>query len=127
MGLFSRKPRLGTTPRELRQGTTIPVVDVDPGFIEWARANKPREPRVGHVVRVRVDLVGPNIEVRAGDGSVVARMDPSMVDLYVGEFAKLRDRGQYGVTDMYVKWEGSKSRHALALNWGVGAFDGGVL
>lgn len=127
MGLFNREPKLPTKMRELRQGTEIPLVDVDPGFVDWARSNKPREPRIGHVVKVRVDLVNQEIQVRAGDGSVVGRMDPKFVPLYIEEFNTLRSRGQYGVTDAHVKWDGSKSAHSLALNWGVGAFDGGVL
>lgn len=127
MGWFSRTPQLAGKPRQLRQGTLIPLVDVEPGFVDWARQAKPRQKRVGHVVTVRVDLVGNDVQVRAGDGTVVARMDPQCVGWYVDDFRTLQQRGEYGVTEACIKPEGAKSPHALALNWGAGAVDGGIL
>lgn len=127
MGFFGTKTRLASKPRQLRLGTEIPMVDVEPGWVEWARSEKPKTPRVGHVVTVRVDLVGDAVEVRAGGGGVVGRMDPKCVGWYLDEFRTMQTRGEYGVTEAYVKWDGSKSPHAIGLNWGVGAVDGGIL
>jgi len=50
-----------------------------------------------------------------------------MVELYLGEFQTLARLKRMGSTDAFVKPVGAKSPHALSLNWGVGANDGGVL
>lgn len=111
---------------DLRQGTQIPIVDVDPAWVVEVQANYPKQPRLGHEAPVLVGLRGQDIAVFS-DGKRVGRMDPEMVDLYLGEFQLLAKLNRIGRTVAYVKPAGSKSAHALGLNWGVGAYDGGVL
>lgn len=128
MGLFSRapKPQAATKVHELRQGTQIALVDVDEAWVEQARAAYPKQPRIGHEAPVLVGLQGKDIAVFS-DGKRVARMKPEMVDLYAKEFDLLARCGYVGSTVAFVKPAGAKSPHALSLNWGVNAYDGGVL
>ena len=129
MGIFG-----GSKQREavvetviLKQGTQIPLTKVSPQFVERARREYPREPKIGHVVPVAVGLKQGRITVWF-DGHPVAEMDPRCADWYMDEFQTLARRGKLGVTDAFVKWDGSKSPHALSLNWGKGAaYGGGIL
>jgi hypothetical protein len=110
----------------LKQGTQIQMADVDPEFVERARANYPRKPQLGHVVPVAVGLAGGKIVVWF-DGHQVAQMHPDAQPMYMDEFRTLTNRGQVGLTDAYIKAKDMKSAHSLALNWGRGAYDGGIL
>ena len=127
--LFAAAPQQETHKAEgwrLRQGTQIQITDVDPEFIETARANYPRKPQLGHVVPVAAGLADGKIVVWY-DGRQVARLHPDAHKLYIDEFRTLTNRGQVGLTDAYIKAKDMKSAHALALNWGRGAHDGGIL
>ena len=64
MGVFGRS-KTASTARILKTGSAVNVVDVDPGFLEWVRSR----PAVGksHTAKVRLDLEGSDILVRAGD------------------------------------------------------------
>jgi len=129
MGLFSRKQKAAPTMQvhELRQGTQIPMVDVDPTWVAEVQDNYEKQPRIGHVVPVLVGLRGGDIAVYA-DGKQVGRMKPDMVDLYAGEFQTLARLGRIGGTVAYVKPQGAKSPHALNLNYSErAAHDGGVI
>jgi len=129
MGLFNRKPAhplAGLQARDLRQGTTIALVDVDQGFVDYARENRPKVPRLGHEAPIALVLQGSDV-IAYYDDLKVGRMDPSMVDLYRAEFAQLARARMFGRTVAYIKPAGAKSPHAVALNWGQGAIDGGIL
>jgi hypothetical protein len=129
MGIFGRKqrhPLAGLDAYDLKQGTTIALVDVEPAFIDYARANRPKKPRLGHESPIALVLSGDDV-VAYYDDLRVGRMDPSMVGLYRSEFDQLARAKRFGRTVIYVKPEGAKSPHAVALNWGVGAFEGGIL
>ena len=130
MGLFSRKAKATPTMQvhELRRGTQIPMVDVDPAWIAEVQATYPKEPRIGHVAPVLVGLQGNDIAVYS-NGRQVGRMKPNMVELYLGEFQTLARLRRMGSTDAFIKPAGAKSPHALSLNYGVRALtgDGGVL
>lgn len=125
VGIFGRAKTAGQ-PHTLKQGVYVDIVDVEPGYIEWVRASKPAG-RMGHKATVRVESRGADIVVQAGDGSVVARMDPKHAEAYRAEFAALAARGQYGVTDVVISQVGKKDRFALCLNWDQGCRDGGIL
>jgi len=127
MGLFGGK----TKSREmnglpLRQGTQIPLVDVDAQFVEQARQRYPKQSRIGHAAPVAVIAKGSDIHVLY-EGHAVARMTPDMARVYLPEFQRLHARGYIGLTDAWVKPAGAKSPHALALNWGQNAYDGGIV
>ena len=127
MGLFSSKPKAPTgVPHPLKQGTQISMVDVDEQWVQWARSEKPKEPRMGHRCGVGLWAQGNDIFVLAGDGGTVGRMNPKMADLYLPELLRLQQRGRIGTTDAYVKWEGSKGAHSISLNWGQRAVGGGI-
>jgi hypothetical protein len=127
MGLFGNKIKTDKLRSiDLRQGTQIPLVDVDAGFVQTARNTYERQPKVGHAVPVQVAAKGKNIVVLY-QGQQVARMDPELVPLYMADFKRLEALRCIGKTVAYIKWEGSKTAHGLALNWGSGAADGGVL
>jgi len=129
MGLFGKKTPQPTVMAtvELRQGTQVPLVDVNPQFVEFARANIKRQPSIGHPVPVQVALNGSDIAVYY-NGQYVARMEPNMVELYEPEFATLAKLGRVGTTLAYIKWDGAKTPHALSLNYGTrAAHDGGIL
>lgn len=129
VGLFSSKrgPQ-ESTPHPLQQGTQIPMVDVNEEWVAWARAEKPREPRLGHRCGVALWAQGEDILVLAGNGGTVGRMSPKMADLYIPELLRLQKRGRIGTTDAFVKWEGSKSPHAISLNYSENAVVfGGIL
>jgi len=126
MGIFGKKQQQVIEVVPLKRGTSIALVDVAPAFVEQARSNYPREPRVGHRVPVALMSDGRDIYVYA-DGQKVGRIDPNIAHLYLNEFGLLEARGQAGGTDALIKWEGSKSPHSVDLNWGVNAVDGGIL
>jgi len=129
VGLFSSKPdpmRARSYP--LKQGTQIPMVDVSDEWVAWARAEKPRQPKIGHVVGVALWVSGQDILVLAGTGGTAGRMTPRLADLYIPELLRLQKRGCIGTTDAFVKWEGSKSPHAISLNYSENAAAfGGIL
>lgn len=129
MGLFktkTRHPLDGLTPRDLKQGTQIGLVDVDPGFIAFVRETKPRIPRLGH--ETVIALVPRGADVFAYyDDHLVGRLDPEATTYYADEFATLERRKQFGRTMIYIKPEGAKTPHSVGLNWGVGAQGGGIL
>ena len=108
----------------LKQGTQIPLINVSQHFIDRARSEYPRQPKIGHVVPVAVGLKQGRITIWF-DGHPVAEMDLRCADWYMREFQTLANRGKLGWTDAYIKPEGWKSPHALALNWGKGAAHGG--
>lgn len=125
MGIFGGKAKqLG--PRQLKHGAGIKLVDVDPGFVEWIRSAKPVHGRSHHAT-VRVDLEGSDIVVRAGDGGIVARMDPEKVPLYVNEFQILHSRGHYGVCEIEVSRADLVERYELLINYDEHCRDGGIL
>lgn len=129
MGWFSSKPKAAPSMavHELRQGTQIPLVDVDQAWVAEVQAAYPKQPRIGHEVPVLVGLSGKDIAVYSG-GRQVARMKPDMVELYAGEFQQLARMKRLGSTVAFVKPVGAKSAHAISLNYGVrAAHDGGVL
>jgi hypothetical protein len=127
MGWFGSKPKKTSLKViELRQGTQIPMEQVDETFIQYARDNAERVPSIGHVVPVYVGVNGNTIAVYH-EGKKIGQMQQSMYANYADEFKRLQLLGCIGKTDAYVKWQGSKSPHSLALNWGVRANDGGVL
>lgn len=134
VGWFSSKPKAPQTKAvkeqqviSLRQGTQIPMVDVDPEFVEQARATFPKKPKMGHYVPVRVGLEGSEIVARY-EGKVIGRMDPQMKDLYIGEFQTLHKMNRVGRTNAIIKPEEFKTPHALSLNYGVRAIvDGGII
>ena len=128
MGLFGSTKRgpQQSTPHPLKQGTQIAIVDVNEEWVAWARAEKPREPRLGHRCGVALWAQGDDILVLAGNGGTVGRLSPRMADLYLPELLRLQKRGRIGTTDAFVKWEGSKSGHTVSLNWGERAVLGGI-
>jgi hypothetical protein len=134
VGWFSSKPKAPKAPAvkemqviSLRQGTQIPLVDVDPEFVEQARVTFPKKPKMGHYVPVHVGLESGEIVARY-QGKVIGRMDPKMKDLYIGEFETLNKMNRVGRTNVIVKPEEFKTPHALSLNYGVRAIvDGGII
>lgn len=129
MGLFGTKmkhPLAGLTARDLRQGTQIALVDVEPDFVEFVRSTKPRQPRLGHEAPIALVLQGSDV-VAYYDDQRIGRMNPDFVPYYAEEFATLARRKQFGRTSVFIKWDGSKSPHTVGLNWGLGAVDGGIL
>lgn len=128
MGLFNRNKSVGAEVETypLKQGTQIPLANVSSEFIARARRDYPRQPKIGHVVPVAVGLKQGRITVWF-DGHPVAEMGQRESAWYMDEFQALARRGKLGLTDAYIKWEGSKSPHALALNYGKNAaFGGGI-
>ena len=128
MGLFGSKTKAPalTKGRTLKKGATVPLVDVEPGFVDWARAAKPAT-ESGHLVTVRVQPLGENIIVMAGDGSVVGRMDDQRAAQYRDEFAWMAQRGEYGIADVAISREGSSRAHMLLVNYDQHCRDGGVI
>lgn len=138
MGLFSRKsgtlapPRSARAfhppgqPQELKQGTTVAIDNPDPQFIERARSATPKQPRIGHVIRIALWADKGHVLVVA-DGQVVGTMRADLASLYLPELRWIQAQGKYGVTDAYVKPEGAKSPHVIAINWSVQAADGGIV
>ena len=127
MGLFGKtKPRLASKPRKLKPGAFVPMEDLDPGFVEWARANKPMG-RIGHIVTVRLDLQGNDIVARAGDGSIIGRMASHRVQNYYDEFALLQSKDQYGVAEVEISPAGKTERFVLCLNYDQYSREGGIL
>ena len=128
MGWFSSKPKAAPSMavHELRQGTQIPMVDVDQAWVAQVQAAYPKQPRIGHEVPVLVGLNGKDIAVYSA-GRQVGRMKPDMVEMYLGEFQLLARLRRLGSTVAFIKPVGAKTPHALSLNWGVRANDGGVL
>jgi hypothetical protein len=125
MGFFSGG-KTATKPRKLKPGASVPLVDVDPDYIAWVRGNKPVG-KFGHTATVRVELIGADIVVKAGDGSIVGKMKPAKVPLYRDEFETLRKRGEFGVADIEVSPLGKRERVGLAINYDAACRDGGIL
>lgn len=130
MGLFRSKTKTATAQampvHQLQRGTQIALVDVDEAWAEQVRSTYPKQPRLGHEAPVLVGLQGKDIAVFS-DGRRVARMRPDMVELYLGEFQLLQRLKRIGSTVAFIRPAGAKTPHALNLNWGVRANDGGVL
>ena len=105
------------TPHPLRWGTTVALTDVDEALVEQVRASEPRQPQVGHVVPVALQMDSKgDIWAYLTGGFPLGRLDPGMAGMYREQFRTLASRGQFGTTDAYVKWKGAKSSHAVALN-----------
>jgi hypothetical protein len=129
MGLFSKKPKhplAGLTARKLKEGTTIPLVNVEPGFVDYVRGAKPKQPRLGHEAPIALVKAGNRV-LAYYDDALVGEMDPDCVPWYADEFDALARRNQFGATSVFIKPAGAKSPHCVCLNWGVGAFGGGIL
>lgn len=129
MGLFGKKtrhPLEGLQAYDVRRGTGIPLVDVEPGFVEFVRSTTERKPKVGHEAPIALVLRGNDV-VAYWDDQAVARMDPEMVGYYRDEFVQLAKHKRYARTDVIIRAESMKSPHAVSLNWGLGAYDGGIL
>lgn len=126
MGLFG-KNKAATRAHKLKTGASIPMTDVDPGFIEWARQTKPSTQPDGHLVTVKVELVGNDIVAVTADGTVVARMDPIKTEIYRDEFQALRNNGEYGLADIAVSPAGKRERVGLLINYDYKCRDGGIL
>lgn len=128
MGWFTRtrSPLAGLRPYELRRGTLIALVNVEPDFVEHIRETKPKQPRVGHEAPIALVKSGARI-LAYYDDQLVGEMDPEFVKFYAEEFDTLARRRHYGLTSIYIKPAKAKSPHAVGLNWGVGGYDGGVL
>lgn len=129
MGLFGKKtrhPLEGLQAYDVRRGTGIPLVDVEPGFVEFVRSTTERKPKVGHEAPIALVLRGNDV-VAYWDDQAVARMDPEMVGHYRDEFVTLEKRKKFARTVVLIRAEGMKSPHAVSLNWGLGAYDGGIL
>ena len=129
MGLFktkTRHPLDGLAPRALRRGTQIPHTEVNHDIIDYARDRRPRKPRLGHEAPIALVLQGDDV-VAYYDDLRVGRMKPEMVGHYRADFERLRASKQFGRTVIYIKPEGAKMPHCVALNCGAGAFDGGIL
>lgn len=128
MGLFGSKTKAPalTRARTLQVGASLELIDVDPGFVEWARASKPAEPKVGHRVRARVQMLGPDVVVMTGDGTVVGRLKPQTSEKYRDEFGWMAERGEYGVADVVVCKEGNRSGTRLLMNYDQHCRDGGI-
>lgn len=133
MGMFGKikeklaDPLRGLQPHPLQQGTQIAVTWVDPGLVEYAQANLPREPKIGHRYPVGITVDGNRIVI-AAQGREVATFHPGAVGYYIDDLRRLKSAGYYGTTDLLVRFVGSKRDHALALNYGSGAaFGGGIL
>lgn len=129
MGLFGSKAKVKplSKARTLQVGASLELIDVDPGFVEWARATKPAEPKVGHRVTVRVQMLGPDVVVMAGDGSVVGRLKPETSEHYRDEFGWMADRGEYGVAEVTVCQAGNRSGTRLLMNYDQACRDGGII
>jgi len=105
------------TPHELRWGTTVTLTDVDEALVEQIRASVPRQPQVGHVVNVALQMDSKgDIWAYLEGGAPFGRLAPGMAGMYREQFRKLASRGQFGTTVAYVKWKGAKSSHGVALN-----------
>lgn len=129
MGLFkakTRHPLAGLTARTLKQGTQIPLIEVEPDFIDFVRQTKPRQPKLGHEAPIALVAQGSDV-IAYYDDHRIGRMDPRAASYYADEFATLTRRKQFGATTVFIKPEGAKSPHAISLNWGRGAVGGGIL
>lgn len=129
MGLFNRKPRHpldGLEPYDVRQGTGIALTDVDSDFVEHVRSTSERKPQIGYEAPIALVLNGSDVLAYSGD-QVVGRMEPEMVGHYYDEFVQLQKHKRYARTDALIRAKGMKSPHAVSLNWGLGAYDGGIL
>ena len=139
MGLFSKakatqqqpvmpyNPTKDRQPHKLRQGTSIPMVDVPDQVVIWARANWPRVPKFGHEFPVELTTQRDKILITY-QGQHIGILDPKFNEYYWQDINGLTVRGQYGETTAAIKWDDAKSPHCVFLNWGSGAaFDGGIL
>lgn len=129
MGLFHQKPKhplAGLEPYDVRRGTQVALVNVEPSFVEHVRENGVKKPRIGMEAPIAIIASGDRI-LAYSDDQLIGEMDPDMASLYIDEMRALSQRGMFGRTVVYIKPEGFKSAHALALNWGVRAVDGGII
>lgn len=129
MGLFRTKtkhPLAGLEPYDVRQGTQIPLVNVEPGFVQFIRETKVPTPRLGLESPIAIIASGDRI-LAYYDDQLIGEMDPSMVPLYIDDMNTLARRKKFGRTVVYIKPEGFKTPHSLGLNWGSGGYDGGLL
>lgn len=104
-------------PHQLKRGTQIPLSDVDEALVQHVRATTEKQPRIGHVVEVALQLDSKGDVWAYIDGVPLGRMDPDMVGMYREQFRTLAKRGEYGVTDAHIKWEDAKSPHAISLDY----------
>lgn len=105
------------TPRQLKRGTEIVLSDVDDVLVQSIQATTERQPRIGHVVEVALQLDSKGDVWAYIDGVPLGRMDPDVVGMYREQFRTLAKRGEYGVTDAHIKWVDSKSPHAISLDY----------
>jgi hypothetical protein len=106
------------TGHPLVQGTRIALVDVDEALVAEIRESTPREPQVGHVVDVAMQLDSKgDIWAYLKGGFPLGRLDPDLAHLYKDQFRELNARNEFGTTQAQVKWDGAKSSHTVALNW----------
>lgn len=129
MGWFRTKtthPLAGLEPYDVRQGTQIPLVNVEPGFVQFIRETKVPTPRLGLESPIAIIASGDRI-LAYYDDQLIGEMDPSMVPLYIDDMNTLARRKKFGRTVVYIKPEGFKTPHSLGLNWGSGGYDGGLL
>lgn len=102
---------------QLKRGTEIRLSDVDEALVDKVRSTTEKQPRIGHVVEVALQLDAKGDVWAYLDGVPLGRMDPDMVGMYRDQFRKLSQRGEYGVTDAHIKWDGAKSSHAISLEY----------
>jgi len=126
MGLFGKKAPALTKARTLKRGSAVTVVDLEPGFVEWARSAKPAVDGKDHLVTVRVQLQGDDVILMAGGGGVVGRMAPKSAPNYRDEFAWMAQRGEYGVAEVAITAVGVKEDHRLLINFDQYCRDGGI-
>lgn len=126
MGIFGGKTKTATKPRTLKTGACIPMQDVDPDYINWVRQTKPAD-KTGHHATVRLDLEGDHIVARAGDGTIIGRMEQQRVPLYRREFQTMHARGEYGLAQIEVSKAGNKERIGICINYDEACRDGGIL
>ena len=125
-GTKTRHPLAGLEPYDVRRGTQIPMVNVEPGFVQFIRETKEPKPRTGLESPIALIASGGRI-LAYYDDQLIGEMDPAMVPLYIDDMNTLARRKKFGRTVAYIKPEGFKTPHSLALNWGSGAVDGGLL
>lgn len=138
MGIFGKKkaaqqqplmpynPMQNREPYTLRQGTSVPMVNVPDQVITWARTNWPRVPKFGHEFPVELTTQKKDILI-THLGQYIGILDPKFNEYYWRDINGLTVLNQYGAATAAIKWDGAKSPHCVFLNWGSGAADGGIL
>jgi hypothetical protein len=72
-----------STPHELRWGTTVTLTDVDEALVEQIRASVPRQPQVGHVVNVALQMDSKgDIWAYLEGGAPFGRLAPGQAGMY---------------------------------------------